>query len=116
MSAKIIACALLIFGEVITIYAEIAGARAMSKIQTVMSLEVITMALILMFGSLLLFSGYCLGVVAFKGIWTVTVLSVTTILIIEPLLSYYLFREVPSIGASIGLVCGGIGMTVALLF
>jgi hypothetical protein len=55
-----------------------------------------------------------LGFRAFQNIWIVSVSSITSILIIEPLVSYAFFRQSPTTGAFIGLVFGAIGFAAAL--
>jgi len=61
-------------------------------------------------GVLVLVYGYTFGYQAFKNIWIVTALSVAGILVVEPIVAWSLFREVPTTGASIALALGVIGI------
>ena len=53
---------------------------------------------------------------AFKNIWIVSVISITSILLIEPVLAYFIFDQLPTKGAAIGLVLGAIGLYLALFY
>jgi drug/metabolite transporter (DMT)-like permease len=57
-----------------------------------------------------------LGYRAFKNIWIVSAILVTSILVVEPTLAWFLFKEIPTLGASIGIGLGVIGLIVALVF
>jgi drug/metabolite transporter (DMT)-like permease len=59
-------------------------------------------------------AGYMLSYAAFKNIWIVSVISVTSILFLEPLLTYLFFHEMPGRGAAIGLVLGVLGFLSTL--
>jgi hypothetical protein len=65
-------------------------------------------------GALLLVLGYTLGYRALGNIWLVTALSLSSILVVEPTISWLLFREVPTLGAAVALALGVAGMAVAL--
>ena len=57
-----------------------------------------------------------LGFKAFKNIWIVGVTSITSILIAEPILALTIFQQVPTRGAVIVFILGGIGLFSALFF
>jgi hypothetical protein len=58
--------------------------------------------------------GYHYGYQAFKSMWPVMVASITTILIIEPLLVFGMFREFPTWGTGVGFVLGAVGLYLAV--
>ncbi len=60
--------------------------------------------------------GYMLGYSAFKNIWIVSAASITSILIMEPILGFLFFRQMPTTGATIGLILGAVGFITTLLF
>lgn len=61
-------------------------------------------------------SSYILGFSAFKNIWIVSAISVIFIIIIEPLIAWTIFSQVPTHGAIIGLVLGVIGLFFTIFF
>ena len=65
-------------------------------------------------GVCLLVYGYTFGYQAFKNIWIVTAISIAGILIVEPLVAWLLFREMPTMGASIALIFGVIGIVTSI--
>lgn len=116
MFYKFGALLLLIMGEFLTIYAEIAGAKSTQSSQSIMTWSNFGWAGLVVLGSILLLIGYGMGQLAFKNIWTVYAISVTTILIVEPILAYLIFRDLPGRGSTIGAILGGTGLLVTLLF
>lgn len=65
-------------------------------------------------GVLILVYGYTFGYQAFKNIWIITALSIAGILVVEPLVAWFLFKELPTTGASIALILGVIGIGTSL--
>ena len=63
----------------------------------------------------LLVYGYIFGYQVFKNIWTVTAMSVAGILVVEPLVAWLLFREMPTTGAGIVLILGAIGIITTIV-
>ncbi len=61
-------------------------------------------------------AGYILGYKSFQNIWIVSALSITSILIIEPILGYALFQQLPTKGAFLGLILAVIGFIVTLIY
>ena len=49
------------------------------------------------------------GLKAFDNIWVVTAISVTSILIIEPIIAYSIFRTLPTGGVLVGMILGALG-------
>lgn len=63
---------------------------------------------------ILLLVGYMLGLKAFENIYIVSVVSITSILVLEPLLAFLVLHQLPTRGAVVGLVLGGVGLFSAL--
>ncbi|WP_245453688.1 hypothetical protein [Bradyrhizobium sp. AC87j1] len=64
-------------------------------------------------GILLVF-GCALGYMHLKNIWIIVAISVGAILVVEPILTGLLFRDVPTAGSLIGLVLGAFGVLAAI--
>lgn len=112
---KFYALACLVIGEILSVYSEMAAAKSYSAALTGgLSIFSRNFAIIIAAGAFLI-AGYMLGYSAFKNIWIVSVTSVTSILIVEPLLTYTIFHQLPSRGALIGLVLGGAGFIATLM-
>jgi hypothetical protein len=107
---QIITIILLFVGESLAIYSEIAGANkiiAQNKISAGTFLQFFV--LITLAGVPLLF-GYFIGIQVFKNIWIVSITSILSILIVEPVLAYVIFKQFPTNGALIGFVLGAVGL------
>ena len=112
---KSLAITFLILGEMISVYSEMIAAKGFSG-QGNLFLPTFTKNTPgIMFAGALLIAGYMLGYSAFKNIWMVSVVSVTSILIVEPGLTYFIFRELPGRGALLGLIFGACGFLATLL-
>jgi hypothetical protein len=61
-----------------------------------------------------LIMGYLLGYQAFRNIWVVTSVAVGCILIVEPILAYAMFRELPTRQGLISLCLGAAGLLAAI--
>ncbi|MBI1969695.1 hypothetical protein HYS48_03285 [Candidatus Woesearchaeota archaeon] len=72
------------------------------------------MFLIMILGGGFLIAGYMLGFQAFQNIWVVSVVSITSILVIEPILAYTIFQQLPTKGAFLGLILGVLGFMAAV--
>ena len=107
MNLKIIGIILLVVGEALSIYIELSLARKPTNI--------FGMTIIFIAATAFLLYGYIISYSAFRNIWIVSVISITSILIIEPILAYLIFRELPTRGASIGLIFGTLGFISSLL-
>jgi hypothetical protein len=111
---KIFAILLVFLGEALAIYAEIIAARIISN-TSLSFLQVFLRAfLIIIIGGAFLVIGYMRGIDAFKNIWIVSVISITSILIIEPILNYAIFHQLPTRGAALGFIFGILGFVLAL--
>lgn len=113
---KILVIVLLFVGEALSIYAEILGAKT-NTISSQPFLQIfLKMFLIITIAGGFLIAGYMLGFTAFKNIWIVSVVSITSILIMEPVLAYAIFKQLPTKGAIIGLVLGFFGFIATIFF
>lgn len=112
---KILSILLLFLGEAVAIFAEVYTAKNYSNGNALS--DIILKALIIVFigGGFLIF-GYTFGYKAFKNIWIVSAISITSILIIEPIINYSIFRQVPTSGALIGLILGATGFIFAIFY
>lgn len=108
--SKIIAILLIVLGEVMTISAEVYGAKIVSSVGGSGIKAIIFGAI----GGAVLVVGYIMGIRAFKEIWTVTVISVAAIIILEPTINYLVFQEIPTTGQTIGMILGTLGLIAAL--
>lgn len=71
--------------------------------------------LVSIIGVCFLIYGYTFGYQAFKNIWIVTAISIGGILVVEPIVAWLLFREMPTTGAFIALVLGVIGIITSIV-
>jgi len=111
---KILVLVLIFLGEALAIYAEMIGARSHNVLQNPFLQTFIKMFLVIIIAGALLIAGYMLGYKSFKNIWIVGVISITSIIILEPILAYTIFKQLPTRGALIGLILGIAGMLSAL--
>lgn len=112
---KIGAILFLFIGETLSICAEIILAKRYSLDQPFWRLFFIGFIFLTFTGALII-TGYLLGIKAFKNIWIVSVASITSILIMEPIVGYLVFRQLPTKGALIGLILGAIGFAAAVFY
>ncbi len=107
---KIVPILFLFFGESLAIYSEIIAAKNIQNF----SGTFYKMSLVMAVAGLLLIAGYMLGLKYLGNIWIVGVVSIASIIIMEPILTYLLFHEMPSRGALVGLIFGVLGLLSAL--
>lgn len=107
---------LLLGGEAFSVYAEMIAARAHSlNSQTFLAIFWRAFLQMAVAGALLI-AGYMYGYRSFKNIWIVSALSITSILIMEPLIGYLVFQQLPTRGAALGLVFGALGFICAFVW
>ena len=114
--SKILVIFLIFSGETLAIYAEIFAAKTRSVSSKPFLQIFLKMFLVIILAGGFLIAGYMLGFSAFKNIWIVSVTSITSILIIEPILAYMIFQQLPTKGAIIGLILGAIGFIITIFF
>lgn len=111
---KLLVILAIFLGEGLMIYSEIFGARQYAP-GTFLNIFW-KMLIIAIPGSALLVAGYITGYSAFKNIWIVSVVSVTSILIIEPTVAYAIFQQMPTKGATVGLILGIVGLFLGVFW
>ncbi|MGY3487793.1 phosphoglycerol transferase MdoB-like AlkP superfamily enzyme [Bradyrhizobium sp. USDA 4011] len=110
---KIVAVAAIFLGEAISIIAELIASRRFGKAGGDVTM-LLPMFLLISFGGILLVFGYALGYMHLKNIWIIVAISVGAILVVEPILTLLLFRDVPTAGSLIGLMLGALGTLAAV--
>ncbi len=100
----IMALVALFVGETLCIYSELLVAKGGGWLWTFL---LITLA-----GIPLLY-GYRYGYEAFGSAWPVFVISLVSILIVEPVLVWSMFREIPTKGSVLGFILGTLGFAAA---
>jgi hypothetical protein len=113
MTQQIITGIALFLGETIIIGAELWAAKNFSASPHPWWL-VACAFFVSLIGVALLIYGYTWGYQAFKNIWIVVALSVAGILIVEPIVAWTLFHEIPTKGAAIGFLLGVIGIVTTV--
>lgn len=111
---KIIALGAIFLGESLSIVAELIASKRFTETTNHFA-ALWPMYLLITLGGVLLVTGYVLGYMHLRNIWIIVAISVGSILVVEPVLTWLLFREVPTTGAFIGLVLGAAG-TLAAIF
>lgn len=100
---KFIPFLILFLGESLAIYAEVVAAKNLTTI------TFWKMSLVMTVAGLLLVGGYVLGI-KYWNIWTIGVVSIVSIIVMEPVIAYTVFQELPSKGAVIGFILGSMGL------
>lgn len=113
---KLASIAAIAIGECLAVFTEIHSAKNSSLLSVPMSSVMGRAFLLLIPATCLIVLGYAYGIRAFGNIWVVSVISLTSILVIEPILDYAIFGQMPTRGAGIGLVFGALGFAFALFF
>jgi hypothetical protein len=107
------ALALMIFGEILTIYSEVYASKLPGHSVETPAIFLKPIILISIAGVSLIFA-YWLGYQATGNIWVVTVASLTLLLILEPIVIYAMLRELPERGALIGFILGATGLIATI--
>ncbi len=113
---KFAAISLLFLGEAIAIYVELKSARTNSRHRNRFFSTFIRYFLIALIAGSFSVAGTMLGFKGFANIWIVAVIALTADLIVEPVLDYAMFKQLPTRGALIGFVLGSIGFVAATFF
>ncbi|OGT36653.1 MAG: hypothetical protein A3F11_11565 [Gammaproteobacteria bacterium RIFCSPHIGHO2_12_FULL_37_14] len=109
MTLKVVTILFLFFGEAFSVYSEMVAAKSHQiALESSSSIYIKACLLIAMAGCLLI-AGYMIGYKSYRNIWIVSAMSITSILIMEPLIGYIVFQQLPTRGALIGLIFGAIG-------
>jgi hypothetical protein len=108
-----LAILLLVVGEIVTIYAELSAAKLPSN-SGVALIGLIKPSILISFAGVCLIGAYWMGYHVVGNIWVVTIASLTSILVLEPIVVFAMFKEIPSRGAIIGFVLGALGFIAAV--
>ncbi|MFB9264626.1 hypothetical protein ACFFWD_15850 [Bradyrhizobium erythrophlei] len=115
---RIVAVGAIFSGEALSVIAELIASKKFGKAsghQAPLLPTLLPMFLLIATGGILLVYGYALAYMHLKNIWIIVAMSVGSILVVEPILTFLLFRDVPTTGSLIGLAFGAIG-TLAAIF
>ena len=112
---SIIPLLLLFFGEAVYIWAEMMIAHTVKQPRPNDGFTIAKMTVIAIIAGLTIITGYYFGYKYSKNIWLVTATSIGAILVTEPIISWLVFHERPTTGASIGLIFGVLGIFSTVL-
>ena len=107
---SIIPLLLLFFGEAVYIWAEMMIAHTVKQPRPNDGFTIAKMTVIAIIAGLTIITGYYFGYKYSKNIWLVTATSIGAILVTEPIISWLVFHERPTTGASAGLFFGILGI------
>ncbi|GEM_PF-257373 len=111
---KLLVILIIFSAEALSIYYEIFGAKLFSDTSQPFQKIFWKVLPIIILAAIGLFLGYVLGIRAFENIWIVSVISIVSILILEPILAYAIFKQLPTRGALIGFMLGSVGFLATL--
>lgn len=115
MMYRLLSILLLLGGEAFSVYAEMIAARAHSlNNESFLAIFGRAFFQIAVAGALLI-AGYMYGYRSFKNIWIVSALSITSILLMEPLIGFIVFQQLPTRGALLGLIFGALGFAATFV-
>lgn len=112
---KIAVILILFLGEALSVYSEMIAARSHATTTENFFPIFIKGFLVIAGAGALLIAGYMLGFKSFKNIWVVSAMSITSILIMEPLIGYLVFHQLPTRGALVGLIFGALGFVATFI-
>jgi hypothetical protein len=105
MGLKVLSLVALFVGEALCIYSEMLVAKEPRWWWTFFLITLAGIPLLI---------GYHYGYKAFGSMWAVMVVSIVSILLVEPVLVWVMFKELPTKGNLAGFLCGALGMYLAL--
>lgn len=111
---KFLIIAMIFVAESASIYSEILSAKQFDGSQASFWRTFIKLTIFTFIFATLIMVGYMFGQKTFKNIWIVSVISITSILIAEPILAWYIFKQLPTKGSVIGLALGALGFMATL--
>lgn len=111
---QILAIALLLAGECGAVWAEVSF--ACDRAAHGLTRSIVVHAGAMAAASVGLLGGYRLCTRVLGDVWAVGVLSIVTILIAEPAITLLVSGQRPGPGAVVGLLLGGLGLLIALLW
>lgn len=101
-------------GELLAIYAELLAARLAQDAGQSLTPLWLPLLLISIAGICLVLA-YWTGYRALGDIWLVSVLSIVLLLLMEPLIIWLMFAELPKRGAALGFLFGALGLAAAVI-
>jgi len=107
---KLIPLLLIFIGESLAIYSEVIGAKNINNFSTTFW----KMFGLMTCAGLFLVAGYMFGMKYLQNIWVISAISIASIVVMEPLITYVIFKELPSKGALLGLILGVLAILSAL--
>ncbi|MCX6753677.1 MAG: hypothetical protein NTV03_01310 [Candidatus Nomurabacteria bacterium] len=107
---KIIPIFFIFIGESLAIYAEIIAAKGISTFFD----SFWKMTGLMFIAGVFLIAGYMFGMKYLQNIWIVGAISIASIVVVEPLVTYLIFEELPTRGPMIGLILGVLAIISAL--
>ncbi|GAB4140474.1 MAG: hypothetical protein Fur0024_1780 [Patescibacteria group bacterium] len=116
MNEKIIPLILLSVGEILYLLSEsfIAfGADKNYSVETFWKRFFISIFFTTISSSMILL-GYYFGNKLTKNIWIVSVISICSVIVIEPIINFLVFKDFPPFGALIGFVLGFFGVLATI--
>lgn len=99
---------LIVAGELVAIAYEVLAMRHMTLRYTLWACLCVAGA------GILLVLGYTMTFKGLKNAWVVSTVSILTILVSEPILVWLVFKEVPTLGPMLGLLCATVGFGCVL--
>ncbi|MES2203069.1 MAG: hypothetical protein V4474_01975 [Patescibacteria group bacterium] len=111
---KLFAVVLIFAGEALSIGAELVASKRVAAAPSEHVAIFLMMFIPIVVGGALLVAGYMLGYLYVRNIWIIAAVSIGSILVVEPMLAWLLFREIPTTGAAIGLVLGVVGVVISV--
>jgi hypothetical protein len=112
---RLLSISFLLGGEAFSVYAEMIAAKA-HALNNEPFLAIFWRAFLqIALAGALLIAGYMYGYRSFKNIWIVSAVSITSILIMEPLIGFIVFQQLPTRGAVLGLIFGALGFAATFV-
>jgi len=111
--SKFLVILFLFLGESFYLYSEMFVAKNSANGSFKTSSFIITASLVVLGGIFFLSSVY-FGINLFKNIWIIAVMSVAAIVVMEPLLAYLFFKQLPTLKTAVGFILGIAGLIIAL--
>ncbi len=109
MQALVLTLGILIIAEGLNVLAEMFAAQ-LPGVASLFERQNLYLFGMVFVGCSLLLVGYSMGYSAAKNIWAVTAMSIGGILVVEPILAWTFFHQVPEKGAIVGLLLGVTGL------
>jgi hypothetical protein len=105
----------IVFGECLIVFSEMVATKKVSDgILTYKNVFILAM-IVNVLACVILTFGYINGYRMFNNIWIITAVSIAGIVVCEPLVAWFLFKEIPTTGAGIGLSLGLAGILVTFI-